>query len=413
MWLWRYIPLSLLVAICGVSSSQLPWHSTLTDKPRTLVEVLNRDDDYSLLLSLLQRTRLIPTLNKLNGSTFFAPTNDAIKRRSGKDSLLQRALEGDDLGVPDNVQEELRQQLFYHLLNYTIPVPVEQTTQTLKTLHFPKRSISPPTHKPPPSPPWLPIPEGTLGGEPQRLRLTSRDKSLWVGTDAFGQGGVEVVKERTVASNGVVYGISDMLQVPPSLANIVGNETSLSYLRTILTPDLEDFLNDTSCLSLFMPVDAAWESIDPLERLYLESAFAEDDRRRILDMHSVVEEGVKWSESFSSSTKMTTEYGSVLDVEVSSKGTTINGTKVVQPDVYASNGVLHLVSTLLIPPGALQLTPEKYLLTLNCTSFVSLLHSVNLTHLVNNSDHHYTILHQRMMCFHSSTTDCPKQEAKS
>lgn len=392
MWLWRYIPLSLLVAVCGVSSSQLPWHSTLTDKPRTLVEVLNRDDDYSLLLSLLQRTRLIPTLNKLNGSTFFAPTNDAIKRRSGKDGLLQRALEGDDLGVPDNVQEELRQQLFYHLLNYTIPVPVEQATQTLKTLHFPRRSISPPTHKPPPSPPWLPIPEGTLGGEPQRLRLTSRDKSLWVGTDSFGQGGVEVVKERTVASNGVVYGISDMLQVPPSLANIVGNETSLSYLRTTLTPDLEDFLNDTSCLSLFMPVDAAWESIDPLERLYLESAFAEDDRRRILDMHSVVEEGVKWSESFSSSTKMTTEYGSILDVEVSSKGATINGTKVVQPDVYASNGVLHLVSSLLIPPGALQLTPEKYLLTLNCTSFVSLLHSVNLTHLVNNSDHHYTIL---------------------
>ncbi|KAI6162073.1 hypothetical protein EDD17DRAFT_1776903 [Pisolithus thermaeus] len=383
MRLWRYVPLSIWFAICGVSSSQLP----------TLVEVLNRDEDYSLLLSLLQRTLLIPTLNKLNGSTFFAPTNDAIKRRSEKDSLLQRVLEGDELKVPDNVQEELRQQLFYHLLNYTIQVPpVEPTTQTLKTLHFPKRSIGPPTHEPPPSPPWLPIPEGTLGGEPQRLRLTSRDESLWVGTDAFGQGGVEVVKSRTDASNGVVYGISDMLQVPPSLAHVVGNETSLSFLRKILTPDLEDFLNETSCLSLFIPVDAAWESIDPLERLYLESEFSDDDRRRILGMHSVVEDNVRWVESFASSTKMTTKYGSVLDVEVSSKGATVNGSEVVQPDVYASNGVLHLVSTLLIPPGALQLTPEKYLLTLNCTSFVSLLHSVNLTHLVNNSDHRYTIL---------------------
>lgn len=393
MRLWRYVPLSIWFAICGVSSSQLPWHASPANKPRTLVEVLNRDEDYSLLLSLLQRTLLIPTLNKLNGSTFFAPTNDAIKRRSEKDSLLQRVLEGDELKVPDNVQEELRQQLFYHLLNYTIQVPpVEPTTQTLKTLHFPKRSIDPPTREPPPSPPWLPIPEGTLGGEPQRLRLTSRDESLWVGTDAFGQGGVEVVKSRTDASNGVVYGISDMLQVPPSLAHVVGNETSLSYLRKILTPDLEDFLNETSCLSLFMPVDAAWESIDPLERLYLESEFSDDDRRRILGMHSVVEDNVKWVDSFASSTKMTTKYGSVLDVEVSSKGATINGSEVLQPDVYASNGVLHLVSTLLIPPGALQLTPEKYLLTLNCTSFVSLLHSVNLTHLVNNSDHRYTIL---------------------
>ncbi|KAI6007217.1 carnitine acyl carnitine carrier [Pisolithus albus] len=372
MRLWRYLAISLWFAVCGASSSHLPWHASLADQPRTLVDILNRDEDYSLLLSLLQRARLIPTLNKLNGSTLFAPTNDAIKRRSGKDSLLQRALEGDELEVPDNVQEELRQQFFYHLLNYTIPVPGEEpTTQTLKTLHFPRRAISPPTREPPPFPPWLPIPEGTLGGEPQRLRLTSRDDTLWVGTNAFGQGGVEVVKSRTNASNGVVYGISDMLQVPPSL---------------------EDFLNETSCLSLFMPVDAAWESIDPLERLYLESEFSDDDRRRVLGMHSVVEENVKWSESFASSTKMTTEYGSVLDVEISSKGATINGTKVVQPDVYASNGVLHLVSTFLIPPGALQLTPEKYLLTLNCTSFVSLLRSVNLTHLINNSDHRYTIL---------------------
>ncbi|KAI6047750.1 hypothetical protein EDC04DRAFT_2863938 [Pisolithus marmoratus] len=372
---WRYVPLAILVAVCGVSSSQLPWHASLVDQPRTLVEVLNSDEDYSLLLSLLQRTRLIPTLNKLNGSTFFAPTNDAIKRRSGKDSGLQRALEGDDLEVPDNVQEELRQQLFYHLVNHTIPVPsAEPTTQTIQTLHFPKRSTDPPTHQPPP------------------LRLTSRDGSLWVGTDAFGQGGIQVVKERANASNGVVYGISDMLQVPPSLLHVVGNETSLSYLRKILTPDLEDLLNKTSCLSLFIPVDAAWKSIDPLERLYLESEFAEDDRRQILDMHSVVGKNVRWFDTFASSTEMTTEYGSVLDVEVSSEGATINGTKIVQPDVYASNGVMHLVSSLLIPPGALQLTPEKYLLTLNCTSFISLLHSVNLTHLVNNSDRHYTIL---------------------
>jgi len=45
-----------------------------------------------------------------------------------------------------------------------------------------------------------------------------------------------------------------------------------------------------------------------------------------------------------------------------------------------------------MPPGALQLTPEKYLLTLNCSTFVSLLHSVNLTYLVNNTNSKYTIL---------------------
>jgi solute carrier family 25 carnitine/acylcarnitine transporter 20/29 len=53
---------------------------------------------------------------------------------------------------------------------------------------------------------------------------------------------------------------------------------------------------------------------------------------------------------------------------------------------------MHTVSSLLIPEGALQITPEKYLLTLNCTSFISMIHSVNLTHFINDTDTEYTIL---------------------
>jgi len=46
-----------------------------------------------------------------------------------------------------------------------------------------------------------------------------------------------------------------------------------------------------------MPVDSAWKTLDPLERLYLESEFATDDLLRILDMHAVVEKGVRWSDT--------------------------------------------------------------------------------------------------------------------
>lgn len=215
MRLWGFIPFSLLVLVSGVLSLQTPLNPPLIQST-TLVDVLNADQDYTLLLSLLQRTRLIPTLNKLNGSTLFAPTNDAVKRRLNNDTLLQRVLESDSLELPDNVQEQLREQLLYHLLNCTIAPPQNSTTQTFETLHFPKQSTDSPS-EPPAPPPWLPIPEGTLGGDPQRLRLTSRDGSLWLGTDTFGQGGVQVVKQRVNASNGVVYGVSDMLDVPPSL----------------------------------------------------------------------------------------------------------------------------------------------------------------------------------------------------
>jgi solute carrier family 25 carnitine/acylcarnitine transporter 20/29 len=50
------------------------------------------------------------------------------------------------------------------------------------------------------------------------------------------------------------------------------------------------------------------------------------------------------------------------------------------------------VSSLLVPEGALQITPEKHLLAMRCTSFVSLIHSTDLTHLINNTEVKSTIL---------------------
>lgn len=89
---------------------------------------------------------------------------------------------------------------------------------------------------------------------------------------------------------------------------------------------------------------------------------------------------------------VTTIDGTTLEIVSSSENTTVSGAKLIQSDIYASNGVLHLVDSLLVPPGTLQLTAEKYLLALNCTTFVSLLHSVDLTALINNTETKYTIL---------------------
>jgi solute carrier family 25 carnitine/acylcarnitine transporter 20/29 len=89
---------------------------------------------------------------------------------------------------------------------------------------------------------------------------------------------------------------------------------------------------------------------------------------------------------------VTTVEGQELDIVVSDGKTTVSSSELVEPDIYASNGVVHTVSSLLLPPGALQLTPEKFLLALNCTTFVSYLHSVNLTSLINDTNAEITIL---------------------
>jgi solute carrier family 25 carnitine/acylcarnitine transporter 20/29 len=89
---------------------------------------------------------------------------------------------------------------------------------------------------------------------------------------------------------------------------------------------------------------------------------------------------------------VTTLDGRQLNVVTSADKVMVSDAELVEPDIYASNGVLHTISSLLIPEGTLQLTPEKLLLTLNCTNFVSLVRSVDLSHLINDTDAHYTIL---------------------
>lgn len=87
--------------------------------------------------------------------------------------------------------------------------------------------------------------------------------------------------------------------------------------------------------------------------------------------------------------------GSELEISITPENKTVVSTaELVEPDIYASNGVLHTVSSLIIPEGTLQFTPEKYLL-LNCSHFVTLLHSVNLTSFINDTETHWTILAPR------------------
>lgn len=220
MHLFARLPLTLLLAAAAALGTppQTAWHS-VSSKSMTLVDALSANPDYSSLLLLLQRTRLIPTLNTLNGSTLFAPTNDAISKHSLINPLWNVALQDSSSVLPDNIQEQLRQQLFYHLLNESLSeLPDNDKVSIYKTLLYPRKYLDPPSQDPPPGSPWMPIPNGTLGHDSQRLRLVAREQqSTKVGVDYFGKGGVNVVKDLQDAGNGMLFGIGQVLEPPPDL----------------------------------------------------------------------------------------------------------------------------------------------------------------------------------------------------
>ncbi|KAF8512147.1 FAS1 domain-containing protein [Hysterangium stoloniferum] len=396
------LPIALLGLIITSNAAQVTQHPltdplppppSVTAQSITLIDALSADGNYTRLLRLLQRTRLVPTLNRLNHSTIFAPTNDAIEKHTLWSTASHEIYPQQ---LADNIQEELRQQLLYHLLNYSIEeLPRSHQPVVYKTLHFPRVALDPPTRAPPPNPPWLPVPGGTLGGEPQRLRGASRQDTSWLGTDYAGNGGVEIVRPMVDGGNGVLVGIGGILEPPGNLSHILLQHASLSYFQRILSDSVKHELANTSALTLFLPQDSAWDGLHEVEKLYLESDFAEDDVRKIVKMHSVLKHRVQYLDTFKNAEKLKTANGNELTLYVSESGTNISSAAIIQPDIYASNGVLHVVSSLLIPPGELQLTPEKYLLALNCTSFVSLLRSVSLSSMVNTTNAAYTILAPR------------------
>lgn len=63
----------------------------------------------------------------------------------------------------------------------------------------------------------MPVPNGTLGTDPQRLRVWAREDALSVGVDMYGKGGVKIVKDSVAAANGVLFGIDKVLEMPPDL----------------------------------------------------------------------------------------------------------------------------------------------------------------------------------------------------
>ncbi|WRT68887.1 uncharacterized protein IL334_005869 [Kwoniella shivajii] len=339
----------------------------------------------------------------------------------------------------DNQNWALRQHLLYHTLNYTLTpsdlsfnktIFASGTTITSNisvetTLLFPldKEPELPPT--PEPGAPWLPKGgEGLLHGHGQRLRIAKIGSEQGgergkIGLDWNGDGGADIwdgkgweiqgnqtAKEEEQAEkkhnehqksldglkwtrNGVVVGIEGVLDMPPSIEEIIRTHPSLQYLSHLLTfnalpSPLPDSFATSPHLTIFAPSnDAITSAFDDIEKGYLEGPFGEEGVGRILAGGVVLgigKDNVGWTDTFS---RKNVEASSGLGLQLVSDQPghlSVNGTEAEAVDIFASNGVIHIVPNLLLPENFTLLnSAEKVLLSLNATRFVSLLRSANLS----------------------------------
>ena len=106
---------------------------------------------------------------------------------------------------------------------------------------------------------------------------------------------------------------------------------------------LLDTLNREGPFTVFAPTDEAFAAVEGLDELDAETL------ADILTYH--VASGAIMAADVVNMTAIPTVQGGELTVEVTDEGVLVNGVKVTTTDIVCSNGVIHVIEAVLMPPA--------------------------------------------------------------
>ena len=134
-------------------------------------------------------------------------------------------------------------------------------------------------------------------------------------------------------------------------ADIVDTAVAAGAFNTLVAAakaaDLVDALKGDGPLTVFAPTDEAFAKLPEGTVESLLKPENKDQLAAILLYHVVA--GSVYSGDVTDGARPATLQGESLSVSVTD-GVAINGAKVVQADIEASNGVIHVIDTVLLPP---------------------------------------------------------------
>ena len=134
-------------------------------------------------------------------------------------------------------------------------------------------------------------------------------------------------------------------------ADIVDTAVAAGAFNTLVAAahaaDLVDALKGDGPLTVFAPTDEAFAKLPEGTVETLLKPENKDQLAAILLYHVVA--GSVYSGDVSDGATPATLQGATLEVSLAD-GVAINGAKVVQADIEAANGVIHVIDTVLLPP---------------------------------------------------------------
>jgi len=172
--------------------------------------------------------------------------------------------------------------------------------------------------------------------------------------------GVSVVAADLTASNGVAHKIGGSILVPSfvgrDLVDLLASDPNYSTLVSLVQmAGLADTLRSAEALTVLAPDNTAFGS---LPQDVLDDLTADSDALQAVLLYHVIDT-VAASTSLSSG-PVATLNGASVQVSVSSGGVTIDGVPVVEPDLLAVNGIVHGISSVLIPDAPAPASTSPY-----------------------------------------------------
>lgn len=293
--------LSFTLVSCGDDDS------TTDPTPQNIAEIAAGDEQFSTLVSALDRVGLVSVLEGTGPFTVFAPTNTAFAN-SG-------------INLDDLTDDQLTEVLLYHVLGGSLASAAIQEGQTYATTAA-----------------------ETAPNGGQLSVLVEK-----AGTTVTVNGTASVSTADVEATNGIIHIVNEVL-LPPSVVDIAVDNSDFSELVTALgaaSGDLVNVLSGDGPFTVFAPTNKAFTDIADVT-----ATLDADQLSKVLTYHVVA--GNITSGQLSDGMMVETVNGESFTVGINGSSVTLtdaggNVSNVVFTDVQGTNGVVHVLDKVIIP----------------------------------------------------------------
>jgi transforming growth factor-beta-induced protein len=297
--------LSILGIVTALAMAlALPLVSPAEASGDSIADIAASNEDFSTLVAALQAAGLDAALAEGGPYTVFAPTNDAFAA-----ALDLLGISAADLLADTDLLTSI---LLYHV------VAGEVTSDQVVGLDSAETLNGAMIH---------------IGAGPTGVQLN---------------GAANVIATDIQASNGVIHVIDGVIFPPANILALARNNGLSIFEQALQAADLYDTVLTGGPYTILAPTDAAFvAALDALD-LTADELFADTDLLTSVLLYHVIPGSV------TSDVVVTLDSAPTLNgASISINGTSFNGgqANVFLPDLIGSNGVLHIIDGVLLPPS--------------------------------------------------------------